>query len=111
MLVTPSRAAGAREELDRVEQALQELPDNQREAVLLSRIGGISYGDIARQMTLSESAVRGTRRPRAGPPRRDPRARVTAALHFWADVWRAEATFRERCARSARHRVHPGVRA
>ncbi len=59
MLVTPSRAAGAREELDRVEQALQELPDNQREAVLLSRIGGISYGDIARQMTLSESAVRG----------------------------------------------------
>ncbi|MCA8954155.1 MAG: sigma-70 family RNA polymerase sigma factor [Planctomycetes bacterium] len=59
MLVTPSRAAGAREELDRVETALQELPENQREAVLLSRIAGISYGDIAAQMELSESAVRG----------------------------------------------------
>ncbi len=56
--ITPSRAAGAREELDRVEQAVHELPDNQREAVLLSRIGGISYPEIARQMELSEAAVR-----------------------------------------------------
>jgi RNA polymerase sigma factor (sigma-70 family) len=57
--LTPSRAAGAREDLERVELALRELPDNQREAVVLSRIGGISYGTIARQMGLSEAAVRG----------------------------------------------------
>ena len=57
-LITPSRAAGAREELDRVEQAVHELPDNQREVVLLSRIGGISYPQIAQQMGLSEAAVR-----------------------------------------------------
>lgn len=57
-LITPSHAAGAREELDRVEQAVHDLPDNQREAVLLSRIGGISYPEIARQMGTSESAVR-----------------------------------------------------
>ncbi|MCR9243855.1 MAG: RNA polymerase sigma factor [bacterium] len=59
MLVTPSHAAGAREELERVEHALEGLPDNQREAVMLSRIGGLSYTDIARQLGLSESAVRG----------------------------------------------------
>lgn len=58
-IVTPSRAAGAREELGRVEQALQQLPDNQREAVLLSRIAGIGYPEIARQLGISESAVRG----------------------------------------------------
>ncbi len=57
-MITPSRNAGAREELDRVEQAVHELPDNQREVVLLSRIGGISYTQIARQMGISEAAVR-----------------------------------------------------
>ncbi|MFO1077805.1 MAG: sigma-70 family RNA polymerase sigma factor [Planctomycetota bacterium] len=59
MLFTPSRQAAAKEELSRVEDAIRDLPENQREAVLLSRIGGISYVEIARQMGLTESAVRG----------------------------------------------------
>lgn len=59
MMVTPSRAAVAKEQLERVERAVERLPGNQREAVVLSRVAGIGYGDIARQMSLSESAVRG----------------------------------------------------
>ncbi len=57
--LTPSRAAGAKEELTRVEQALQLLPEAQRDAVLLSRIAGLGYQEIARQKGISEAAVRG----------------------------------------------------
>ncbi len=57
--LTPSRAAGAKEELTRVEAALQLLPEAQRDAVLLSRIAGLSYQEIARQKATSEAAVRG----------------------------------------------------
>jgi RNA polymerase sigma-70 factor (ECF subfamily) len=57
--LTPSRVAGAREELTRVESALRLLPEAQRDAVLLSRVAGLSYQDIARQKGTSESAVRG----------------------------------------------------
>lgn len=58
-ICTPSRAAGAKEELSRVEQALQLLPDAQRDAVLLSRIAGLSYQEIAKQKNITEAAVRG----------------------------------------------------
>lgn len=58
-ICTPSRAAGAKEELTRVEQALHLLPEAQRDAVLLSRIAGLSYQEIARQKNTSEAAVRG----------------------------------------------------
>jgi RNA polymerase sigma-70 factor (ECF subfamily) len=57
--LTPSRVAGAKEELSRVEQALQLLPDAQRDAVLLSRVAGLGYQEIARQKGISEAAVRG----------------------------------------------------
>lgn len=57
--LTPSRAACAREELTRVEQALQLLPEAQRDALLLSRIAGLSYEEIARQKDISPAAVRG----------------------------------------------------
>lgn len=57
--LTPSREACAREELTRVERALQQLPEAQREAVLLSRIAGLSYDEIARQKGISAAAVRG----------------------------------------------------
>jgi len=58
-VATPSRHAGAREELSRVEQALQLLPETQRDAVLLSRIAGLGYQEIARQKGITEAAVRG----------------------------------------------------
>ena len=56
---TPSRAAGAKEELTRVEQALQLLPEAQRDAVLLSRLAGVGYAEIAAQKGITEAAVRG----------------------------------------------------
>jgi RNA polymerase sigma factor (sigma-70 family) len=58
-LASPSRAAGAKEELSRVERAIQQLPEPQREVVLLSRIAGLSYADIARHKDISEASVRG----------------------------------------------------
>lgn len=57
--LTPSRVAGAKEELSRVEQALAALPEAQRDAVLLSRVAGLGYQEIAREKGISESAVRG----------------------------------------------------
>lgn len=57
--LTPSRAACAREELTRVEQALQLLPEAQRDALLLSRVAGLGYDEIARQKGISAAAVRG----------------------------------------------------
>ena len=58
-LGSPSRIVGAREELERIEKALADLPDAQREAVALSRVAGLSYEEIAEQLDRSESSVRG----------------------------------------------------
>ncbi len=58
-LCTPSRHAMGREQLSRVEAALSRLPENQRDAVLLSRIAGLPYAEIAAQNGISESAARG----------------------------------------------------
>lgn len=58
-IATPSRHAAAREELTRFETAIQELPENQRDAVTMSRLMGLSYAQVAETMGLTESAVRG----------------------------------------------------
>ena len=58
-ICTPSRVVSAREELDRIEAAIRELPENQREAVGMSRIMGLDYRDVAAQLGCSESAARG----------------------------------------------------
>lgn len=58
-LGTPSRCASAREELARIEAAVETLPEAQRDAVAMSRLMGMGYADIAQLMNLSESAVRG----------------------------------------------------
>jgi RNA polymerase sigma-70 factor (ECF subfamily) len=58
-LGTPTRHAAAREELARVEAAVAGLPENQRDAVSMSRLLGLSYAEIAELMDCSESAVRG----------------------------------------------------
>jgi len=58
-IATPSQHAVAREELQRFEAAVQQLPDNQRDAVTMSRLLGLDYAQIAEQMQTSESAVRG----------------------------------------------------
>jgi len=58
-IASPSRHAVAREELARFEAAVQQLPENQRDAVTMSRLMGLSYAQVAENMGLSESAVRG----------------------------------------------------
>lgn len=58
-IATPSRHAAAREELARFEAAVQQLPENQRDAVTMSRLLGLTYPQIAEQMGATESSVRG----------------------------------------------------
>jgi RNA polymerase sigma-70 factor (ECF subfamily) len=57
-LVTPSRDAIGREEIERLEQALDRLPDDHREVVILARIVGLPHADIAKQMQRTPSATR-----------------------------------------------------
>lgn len=58
-IATPSQHAAAKEELQRVERAVQDLPEEQREAVVMSRLMNLSYPQIAEQMGRTESSVRG----------------------------------------------------
>ena len=52
-----SAAAGAREELHALEAALAGLTDLQRRAIVLREWRGLSYGEIAAELDLSQSAV------------------------------------------------------
>lgn len=58
-IVSPSQHVAAKEELVRIEGAVHRLPENQRDAVTMSRLMGLSYPQIAEQMQTTESAVRG----------------------------------------------------
>lgn len=58
-VTTPSRHASAKEELVRIEAAMGELPADQRDAVMMSRVLGLSYAEIAAQLGKTESSVRG----------------------------------------------------
>ena len=58
-IATPSQHAVAKEELQRFETAVQELPEAQRDAVTMSRLMGFGYEQIAQQMNTTEAAVRG----------------------------------------------------
>ncbi|MBK8976112.1 MAG: sigma-70 family RNA polymerase sigma factor [Planctomycetes bacterium] len=57
--LTPSRCADAREDVASIERAIAALPDAQRDAVTLTRLLGMSTADAARELGLTESAVRG----------------------------------------------------
>ncbi|MBL8695749.1 MAG: sigma-70 family RNA polymerase sigma factor [Planctomycetes bacterium] len=57
-VVTPSRAFEAREELARIESAFEELPEDYREVILLSKFVGLSHAEIATEMGRSDTAVR-----------------------------------------------------
>ncbi|MCA8968586.1 MAG: sigma-70 family RNA polymerase sigma factor [Planctomycetes bacterium] len=58
-MLTPSRQAAAREEVDLLDAALEALPSDQRDAIMMSRMLGIEYSEIATTLGKSESAVRG----------------------------------------------------
>ena len=55
---TPSRDAIAREELGRVETAIEALPEDMREVVILSRVVGLSRRAVAEEVGKTEGAVR-----------------------------------------------------
>lgn len=55
---TPSRAAMAREEVERIESAFDQLPDHYREVITQARILGLSRAEIGERMGKSEGAVR-----------------------------------------------------
>lgn len=55
---TPSRAAMAREELERVERAFDRLPEDYREVIVLSCVVGLAHREIAARLGRTEAAVR-----------------------------------------------------
>lgn len=57
-LCTPSRDAMAREELRAVQLELDRLPQQSREAILLSRVLGLKRREVAEVLGVTENAVR-----------------------------------------------------
>jgi RNA polymerase sigma-70 factor (ECF subfamily) len=57
-LHSPSQVAAAAELQQRMERALEQLSEDHREVITLSRIVGLSHAEVARQMGRSEGAVR-----------------------------------------------------
>ena len=57
-MATPSRAAAAGEEVQRIEAAIDMLPADQREAISLCRLVGLPYEEVAERMDRSPEAVR-----------------------------------------------------
>lgn len=57
-LMTPSRHAAGREQLEHFEAAIEELPEDYREAVNLHKVVGLDYEEIAAAMDRSVGAVR-----------------------------------------------------
>ncbi|TFF41450.1 RNA polymerase sigma factor [Pseudomonas sp. RIT623] len=53
----PEQALEVVHDLQRIESALRALPERTRQIFLLNRIHGCTYGEIARAMQLSQSAV------------------------------------------------------
>ena len=57
-MITPSRDALGREEVERFERAFETLPDEAREIISLARIVGLSHKEIADHLGKSEAATR-----------------------------------------------------
>ena len=57
-ICTPSREAAAREEVARIEEAFDRLPDHYREVLVQSRLLGLSSGEIGQRIGMTANAVR-----------------------------------------------------
>jgi RNA polymerase sigma-70 factor (ECF subfamily) len=55
---SPSQAAMAREELERLERAFAELPPAWREVIVLVRLSGLSHAEAARRLGRTEASTR-----------------------------------------------------
>ncbi len=53
----PERALLARDEVRRLERAIDDLPPRQRQILLLHKFDGLSYGAIAERLNLSKNTV------------------------------------------------------
>jgi RNA polymerase sigma-70 factor (ECF subfamily) len=58
VLATPTQELSIQEELERIEAAVAELPDEQRRVLTMARILGLSHGEIAEELGKEEAAVR-----------------------------------------------------
>ena len=56
---TPSRRAATNEQLLRLTEAMNELPANQRDAIVLHHLQGMKLADVANRLGKSEAAVGG----------------------------------------------------
>ena len=56
---TPSRVASGREQLEMIEAALADLPENQREAIALTKLMDVPTAEAAELIGVTDSAVRG----------------------------------------------------
>lgn len=57
-LETPSQHAMTKEAIERIESAFDLLPGEYRDVLMLTRIAGLSYAEVAAQLGRSEGAVR-----------------------------------------------------
>ncbi|MFT4539517.1 MAG: RNA polymerase sigma-70 factor (subfamily 1) [Planctomycetota bacterium] len=55
---TPSRQLTTREEIERVETAFAQLPDDYREVILLARVVGLSHAELSTEMNRTSVATR-----------------------------------------------------
>lgn len=55
---SPSRIASAREQVERLERALERLPDEYREVIAMARLARIPHAEIAEQLGRSVGATR-----------------------------------------------------
>ncbi len=54
---SPERTLLAKDEVRRLEQAIRDLPARQREVLLLHKIRGFSYAEIAEELGISKNTV------------------------------------------------------
>ncbi|MBL8723575.1 MAG: sigma-70 family RNA polymerase sigma factor [Planctomycetes bacterium] len=57
-VTTPSAVVSAREQVQRLEQAFEELSEAHREVITLAKIAGLSHQEIAAQLQITEEASR-----------------------------------------------------
>lgn len=54
----PFRSLAGKQELDVLMSTLEKMPDKRRKLVLMNRVQGMSYAEISRRVSLSETVVR-----------------------------------------------------
>lgn len=57
-IVTPSRVAGGHEEVQRMEGAFDELPEEYREVIVLRKLADLSYEEVGARLGKSAAAAR-----------------------------------------------------